>query len=314
MRPAALGLANAIVFFAFCSATPAQQGTVEKEGVVSGTGQVVLDRLPDTMRMQVAILSKADTLKEALDSLKERIEAAKAQLASMGVDNDSIEVGGPKIASLKSAQQIQMERMMREQLKRAGRKQPNVPAKTPVIVSAELKAEWKLSAKTAEELLLASYPLQEKVKAADLAGTADATKVSEEEQEMLEETETQFGGYSADGEAKPGEPVFYFVAKFSDDEIAKALAEAFQKSKVDAERLCTAAGLKLGSLVSMSWSNESQPDYTSDIFVHGGYASPLLQIMQQSRPNQKGAEAIGAQPENVRLTLTISTSFHLSPQ
>ena len=101
-----------------------------------------------------------------------------------------------------------MQRMMMQQGrqgKKGKQKEAAKPAE-PVLVSVQFTAEWKLDAKTPEDLLIAVHALQEKIKGADLAGMKDAEKLSPEQEEMLEEMESQsFGRFSNNEGPKPGE-------------------------------------------------------------------------------------------------------------
>ena len=86
MKPASISLAVGFYLVALVPHLEAQVTSIGgSQGTVTGGGQIVLERLPDTMRIQVALLSKASNLKEALEGLEERAEAAKAQLAALGV-------------------------------------------------------------------------------------------------------------------------------------------------------------------------------------------------------------------------------------
>ncbi len=317
MKPLTICCAISTCLLGLVSPARAQYGGIEAPGTVSGTGVVTLERMPERMRLQVAILSKASTLKEALDGLKDRVEAAKVQLGTLGVDKESITVGSPKITGAKSAQQQQMEQMVRARMKRSGRKQPAAPEKKPVVVAAELKAEWKVTAKTVEELPLATYPLQEKIKAADLSGAKETTKVSAEEQEAIDETESQFGGSSQDNESKPGEPIFLFVTKFADNEIDKALAEGFQKAKANAERIAKGAGAQLGPLSIVSHNHSSDAESGGDFDDYGAGRSRYYQVMQRARMgvadgDDSTAEAVGIQPDKVRYRVNVRVAFQLS--
>ena len=53
-------------------------------GTVSGSGTVVLKRKPDLLRMKVELIAQGKTMKEALANLKDRRDAAQAQLATLG--------------------------------------------------------------------------------------------------------------------------------------------------------------------------------------------------------------------------------------
>jgi hypothetical protein len=268
------------------------------------------------MRLQVELLAKGSNLKEALALLKDRIEAARLQVGILGAIKKSVKFGDPKLSSAKTDQQKQMEQMLSQRLRQRG-KRGGKPSKaaSPVTVSAELTAEWKLTAKTVEELLLVSHELQEKIKAADLAGRKQAEKLSPEEQELLEEAASNFGGYGSSNEAKPGEPSFLFVSGISGDDREKSLAAAFQKAKLKAARLAKAAGSKLGELKSLFAQNTPVADM-NDYSMYGGYNSPSYRAIQRAMTaaqlgTEDESEAIGALPGTVTYRTTVTASFDL---
>ncbi|MGQ0635969.1 MAG: SIMPL domain-containing protein [Planctomycetaceae bacterium] len=291
----------------------------ELPNLVSGTGSVSLIRAPEKMRLQITIMGRGATLKDALSALQDRVSKAQTQLATLGAEKETIKVGDSRISELPNErnQQRQLQIMMMQRMKqRGGKGATKAPAAAPVLVTAQLTADWKLSSKTAEELLLAVHPIQEKIKAADLAGSKEAEKLSPEQEEMLEEAEQSFGFNSGD-EQKPGEPAFMFVNRVSEAEREKALADAFEKAKAKATRLARAAGARLGALRSLSTSDTGGAgfeDYSMNA-VYGSYASRAMQMLRQQQgatpANDDEMEAVGVEPGMVRYNVTITASFTL---
>jgi uncharacterized protein YggE len=286
-------------------------------GVVSGNGVVVISRQPETMRVRIAIQGKGATLKEALASVKTRSEAAKKQVGTMGADKDSVKVETPKISAQQTdSQQMQMQRMMTQQARQGkkGKKEAAKPAE-PVLVSVQFTAEWKLDAKTPEDLLIAVHALQGKIKNADLAGMKDAEKLSPEQEEMLEEMESQpFSRYGGNEGPKPGEPVFLFVSRIADTDRDKAIAEAFQKAKTQAGKLAKAAGAELGSLRSLNARSASMNPNS------GGYgynnAAYRMMGMQGGEDDEDGEnpstlEALAVEPGPVKYNVIVNAAFDL---
>lgn len=280
---------------------------------VSGTGSVTLTRMPETMRLQVAIMGRGSTLKDALAALKDRTTRAQTQLTALGAEKASIKIGDSKITELPNDRNQQMQMMMLRRMKRGGGKAAQkAPAAPPVLVTAQLTAEWKLSSKTVEELLTAVHPIQEKVKAADLAGSKEAEKLTPEQEELLEEAEGNFGFNSSD-EPKPGEPVFMFVSRVSDDERQKALGEAFEKAKAQASRLAAAAGVQLGGLKSLSSDNTGGIDLDGSGLQYGSYAYRAYQLMQRqqmtSNTKENEAEAASVEAGPLKYVVSLTAAF-----
>ncbi|QDT93652.1 SIMPL domain-containing protein [Gimesia algae] len=282
------------------------------EGTVSGTGTVIIVKKPAVMRMQVEILSKASTLEGALSGLKDRIEATRAQLAVLGADKESIKIDSPKVSSEKSERQQQIEMMLAQRMRGRGNgsgKKKGIVT-TPLTVSAQLTAEWKLQAKTDEELLLASHPLQNKIKEADLAGLKAASKLSPEEQELMEEMEgaSMYGG---DREAKPGEPVFSFACSISEKEEDKAMSEAYQKARSQALRLANASGAELGKLTSISGSSGSASDENSEYGYNSVYYAALQRMRSDANTEDGQSQAVSVMPGQLKYRVTVTAGFEL---
>lgn len=296
-----------------------------ESGVVSGNGMITITRQPETMRVQVAIQGKGATLKDALAAVKTRTEAAKKQVATLGANKDSIKVESPKItaqqADQQQAQMLRMQRQMMQQMNKAKKsskkdKEAAKPAE-PVLVSALFTAEWKLDAKTPEDLLIAVHGLQEKIKGADLAGMKEAEKLSPEQEEMLEEMEANqmMNNYGNEG-PKPGEPIFVFVSRIPEAERDKAIADAFLKAKTQASKLAKAAGTELGALKSLSSSSTSGNANNNYQYNSRAWRAMQMAGLGQSddeEANDNSAEAIGAEPGPVKVHVSVMAAFDLGP-
>ncbi len=293
----------------------AQFGGLGGPGTIAGTGVAQIERLPEVMRMRVVVTAKGSTLAEALAALKDKTEAAQSQLATLGALQGSVKLDEPQIAVENNDRRRQMEMMMAQRLRGGKRSAKKEETKQPVAVSSTLTAEWAMKAKTGEELLVAATALQEKIKAADLAGAKEASKLTPEEQEALEEMESQ--GFSSYGEeeAKPGEPVFLFVTPIAEADREKAEAEAFQKARQHAARLAKAAGAGLGKLMSLAGDSQPGVDESDYPNPYGGYnvaAYRMLQTMRTGGQPDSAPEALGATPAKVTYRVTMTASFELT--
>lgn len=281
----------------------------------SGTGITQIERMPETVRLQVAVLSKAANLKEALSGLKTRVEASRKKVESLGARPDSIKIEPAKVASEKSDRQRQMEAMVASRMRSKGKKGKQPAKAQPVIVSASMTAEFPLKSKEHEALLIEVQTLEEAIKAADLAGREAATKLTPEEQELQEEMAEQMSSYGSEEESKPGDPVLIFVASISETDRDKAMAEAFKKASAEAGRTAKAAGVELGSLkyVSSAVSSGAEgEDYSS--YGNRSYQTRLmLQRMSSAAGlgSRRGEalEATGITPGLVKCTVTVNLGY-----
>ena len=282
-------------------------------GVVSGSGTVSIERMPEGMRMSIILTAKGKDLKEALASLKDRTEAAKAQLATLGVDKTSVKSESPQISAGMTTQQRQMEMMMAQRLRGGGSKKPKKEEKPQVSVSTTLTAQWPLKAKETEELLIVANALQEKIKAADLAGNKDAKLSPEEEEALAEMEESGYSRFGGEEGPKPGEPTFYFYTAITDAEKENSLAEAFKKAKDKAARVAKAAGSGLGKLASLT-ETEATADPDDYRSAYGGdpYAYQMMQQLRRGGGDDSGpAEGVGIQPGKVTYRVSVHAAFEL---
>jgi uncharacterized protein YggE len=295
-----------------------QFGAADGPGSVAGTGTAELQRLPEIMKLRIVITSKGRDVTEALTGLKDRVTAAKTQLATLGADKDKISTDEPQIAAENNDRRRQMEMMMAQRM-RGGRRlaAKKEEVKPPVSVSTTLSAQWPLKGTASEQLLISTTALQEKIKAADLSGMKEQTKLSAEEQELADELAAeQMSMFSDDGTPKPGEPMFLFIAPISAAERDKLLADGFKKAKERAARLAKAAGAELGALRSLS---DNEVDASDEMLVNGPYGgnTSAYRMMQMMRGGRMGAaqeelsEAVGSQPSKVVYRVMVTASFEL---
>src|SRR5690349_6102048 len=76
-----------------------QLGAASGPGSVTGTGTEELQRLPEIMRMRIVITSKGKDITEALAGLKDRVTAAKTQLAPLGADRATMTTDEPQLVA-----------------------------------------------------------------------------------------------------------------------------------------------------------------------------------------------------------------------
>jgi uncharacterized protein YggE len=288
-------------------------------GAVSGSGQEVIKRAPELLRMQIELSAKGKTLTEALKKLEARRESALGHLAKIGADRDSVKIGDVRMDASTSDRQRQMEMMVRQRMRQSGQKNKKT-AEQPLTVSCSLASEWKLAGKTPEERLIEIHAIQEKAHAADLAGLKSEAK-SPEEEELAEElgedmASTVYFPNGGEDEAKPGEPIFLCVSKISAEDRSQALAAAFAKAREQAEELSKAAGAELGALQSLSeggnFGNAAMAGY-SDYYANARNQIVWRALAAQgagAEPNSN--EAIGAQPGDVSLSVSVTATFQLA--
>jgi uncharacterized protein YggE len=218
---------------------------------ISGQGVVVVKRNPTTMRVTIQLNESGKTLPEALNNLKDRRELAITQLEKLGARREAMLIGEPSIPADDPNKARMMAALAMSNARGGLRKTKGPTTPTSVAAQSFIGAEWKLPSGSLEEMLLIVKPLQDKIAAADLAGLNEKKKQTPQEEELSEEMQMMQQAYQNPNETKPGEPRYFFIAELSAEERQKATAAAFEKARKNAERLATAAGLKLGKLQSI---------------------------------------------------------------
>jgi hypothetical protein len=274
------------------------------QGVVSNLGVTVIKRQPELMRMRLELTATGKDLPDALAKLKSRRETALKDCAGLGAAAETLAVGSPRIGP-GAAQRQRMVPSYAPTIRAGGRGAKKPEAAPPVNVSAWLTAEWPLKGEGAEELLIASQSLREKI-TAQLVKSAPKADLSPEQEEMQEEAAPQMMN---DGSgAKPGEPVFLFVAKVSKEEYVKAAAKAFATAKAHAQRLAEAAGTSLGELRNVE-GNDRQTAMAMS--YPRQYYNGMPQDDDSPEQESSTEEATGANPAEVRMSVMIVASFAL---
>jgi uncharacterized protein YggE len=305
-----LSIAMTLAFVAALAPVQAQT----QPASVSGTGMVTVERPAQRMRMHIELGASAPTLKAALAALKDRREAAQSQVESLGADKKSIKFTDPMLSSDTSDRRRQMEQMIRSKLagRRKGAAAPALP--TSHAVSTTLSADWPLTAGAAEQVLLAVHDVQTKVEAADLAGLKEKKALSPEEQELAEESINIHQNYG-DEARPPGTPQFIFIAKISDADREKALADAFAKAKSQAARTAKAAGAQLGGLLRVADNASAAMGFDESSYFGGGGYDPYTMARMQRQGMMAFSpaedEAVSMQPGQVPARIVITAVFEL---
>jgi hypothetical protein len=299
--------------------TPRLQGQFQVAGPITGQGQVDLKKQPQKLRVYVNVLAKGKTLREALDKLREQKQTARRYLELFGAPPDSVRFGEPQIETEKNDarhQQMRMMMAMRNQAAGQGTK-PKTKEPPSIMVSCSLSTEIPLKPANAEELLLAAHALEERIKAADLGGTKGLKQASAQDEELAQEQAAMFGDPSLDEGRKPGDPIFTYICKITDEERTKAMARAFAEAKSEAILLARAANVELGRLASIVDTSSQEAFGEEGVFMRSGRAFIYDQrtgAVQISEPDESRHEheALGPQPTRVHLRITISVAFDVN--
>ena len=281
--------------------------------VISTVGTASAKQKPTILRMYLELVAKGSNLDEALKKMQERRDGARSQLETLKADKDAISFSTPGLSTAQSSRQRQIEAMLMERMRSRARKSSKSQTPSSVTVNVTLTAQWSLKAETPEKILLMAQDLQEKIKAADLAGSKEAEKLSPEEQEIAEEAANMAG--SEDPTSQIGQPHFIYVAIVSKDDREKLLGEAFSNAKVQATDLAKAANVELGSLTGLSGQCGGQSNFGGEEYEQ--YSTPsnirrlLMQQTGENNVSENKNEAISTNPAAAIFTAYVRANFQL---
>jgi uncharacterized protein YggE len=266
---------------------------------ISSIGTAEISHPATLMRVQVIVAADGKSTAEALQAMKTRRDALKAQFVQLGATSDSIKFEEPKSLGDANEQSRRMEQLMRA---RMGGNAPKPKKEQGVKVAITVTAEWPLAG-SPEDLLVKSQDLRKKIEEAAKPPAAPADAATEEQ----EEEAPQIPDYGENG-PKPGEPVIVYAAKIPADERAKALTTAMDKAKAQATQLAKAANVPLGPLQSLTQSTSPGYNYRS------GMNAVLYQMMQAASEGESGQapdldEMVGPEPSAIKLRVVVTATW-----
>ena len=279
---------------------------------VTGQGAFEMKKQPEFLRIQVEVLAKAKSAKDALAKLQERKQAARTKLEGMGATAESIEFGEPSVVAEQDPREAQMmNRRMWMMQNQGGKKPPAKPKEAPpVVVSCNLKAQIRLTAPNPEEMLILTHGLEERIKAADLGGTKAIKQGGPQEEELAQE-EMQ-GMVNGDEQRVRGQPFLIYVSKLSDEERIRAVREAFKRAERQAGELAGAAGLVLGPVYKLEETQITNNDVEMPMeYVYSQMGGMRMQQASFGVDDKNTIEAMGARPAKVVYRVGVAASFEM---
>jgi hypothetical protein len=285
------------------------------EGAVSGQGTVVIERMPDVLRVEVLLLARGKDYRDALTRLDARRAMAGKRLVELGASEDTIASSDPAIIPARqnprpiSVASTDGLAPADDSVSRAAPPPDSRARPVATAVSERLRADLPLRATGPDDLLLVSEDLQRRIKEADLAGIKE-----------LGEDATQLeipGCGVCGGGTEPGTPTFQFVSRIGAKERSKALAIAFGRARSEASQLAQAAGCELGGLRSLSGPSSGALDLrgvVSSPFAGGGTPQIIGTALSTGTdgPSSEGhEEAIGIKPGKIQHRIGVTATFAL---
>jgi uncharacterized protein YggE len=269
---------------------------------VRGQGTATLVRPADHLHLDVQVKMRGKDVQEAFSKLKEF--EADVQKKLTAVQDGKFVFDSSRIDADDDPQKNYM-RMMQQMQNPNARKKPAAP--TGVSASTTLHCDWELKGSSADDVSLAAYQLQEKIKATNAWKGAPGTdlKAQEEAEETDESQQMNFNGMPT----KPGAPVFTFTATFPADEVSKGTAKAFEDAKTQATDLAKAVGKSLGDLREVDGAKNGvavAPDNPMAQYI------AMMQAASEQKPvSHEPNVVIGDQPGVVSMQIAVTARFQL---
>jgi uncharacterized protein YggE len=294
--------------------TTAARGHEPYEGTVTGQGSVIIEQLPDVLRVDVLLVASGKNYRDALARLDARRATAQQWLVRLGASEGTISCSDPSVVLARQAPRTIAATPIGglapvEDPGPSGTPSPDArPRQVPSAVSKRLRADLPLKATGADELLLVAQDLQKRVRDAGLSGVKELGE---------DATRLEIPGCGVCGAgAEPGAPSFQFVARISAEERSRALAAAFAKARSQADHLARAAGCELGPLRSLSGTSTVAPEPRGIMgtpLVPGGLAlgaSPDPFSASGGSPSEE-YEATGIKPGKLQHRVGVNATFAL---
>jgi uncharacterized protein YggE len=294
--------------------TTAAWGHEPCEGTVTGQGSVVIERLPDVLRVDVLLVATGKDYRDALARLDARRTMAQQRLVQLGASEGTISTSEPSIVPARQAPRTIAATPIGglapvEDPGPSGTHSPDAkPRPVPSAVSKRLRADLPLKSTGTDELLLVAQDLQKRVRDAGLSGVKELGE---------DATRLEIPGCNVCGAAaEQGAPTFQFVARIGAEERSKAMAAAFARARSQADQLARAAGCELGSLHSLSGTSTVAPEPRGVMgtpFAPGGLAlggATDLQAVPGGSSSEE-LEATGIRPGKVQYRFGVNATFSL---
>ncbi len=292
------------------SCIAAHRLAAQESATVTASGAKIIRRQPTELLLQIDLLGRGKTIKEALGNVDKRKDAADLLLKTLGAEMESVEYGDPTTSNAASASREQMQELIRQRIANSGGATPEgLKIPESVTVTLPLTARWPLMSKNAASLLEEVAGLQKKIEAADIAGMKDNQGLSLAEQELLEESSSYgYDPYSGEERTPPGTPSFSFAAKITPEARGAALREAFQAAQRDAAELAAAAGMELSGLSKLDSNAAGGSSYAEEYYGYGGYRRQTAMSVGEDRLSSQTGE-LG----QVTFTFSVTATFRLRP-
>jgi Protein of unknown function (DUF541) len=265
---------------------------------VSTNATVSVRQRPALLLMLVRVRAAEATLELGLADVKQRCADAVRRLTRLGAKR----VDAGEAHSDDHANPDPMAKMRAAAMPRLGRPAAAPPAERRG-VNVALTATWDIAGLSVEEVLLLVDRLR-----FDADANVDPTDGTHPSADLppWAGPEEQLRTIMAQVTDPPEDrsPKFLYVARPSDEHMARAAAEAYAAARRAAERLAHAAGRRLGELTSLS----SGADVRADRLMERQRCAALLAA---SSYDLREGEVVSEDPRTAEVTLSVHATHHL---
>ena len=273
---------------------------------ISASGTSSVKRLPETLRVMIALTAKGKTIEEAFANMTSEQKSALEKMEKLGVAKERIRFDNLSIDQSQDDRRQQMQTMIAQRMRQPAGQRPSLPEE--INLRCMLVAERPLTGKTVEEILKESYVLKQKIKEADF--TPKKAAMTPEEEELMEEMEGMMSRYGDDEPNTDGEPRMLYVANVSEADSQKAYAEAFAEARKQGEFLANAASVKLGPLMQFSGNvvnNQRNMGYSGYSYSRQDYF--LMELLNSQNNAGAKLEILSITPDSMEMTFYAQAVF-----
>ena len=297
----------------------AESGTAQSHkspATVQAFGEHLLELAPERVRLLLVAKAEGATAKEAVQRLTRHKEAVRGELNAMKAEANSIKMTSSEMRHHIMGVPTQYQNMnarfitnlLEGSLNMRVEDLPTVHTATCVI-----EADWLLPKSDSDLALQLPASLREQVTERDLVGDDNGLELSPEQAANISKFKAAMDEHMGfyDDTTSEGQAVhILFVANIKPEARAAALKAAVEKAREECELLATAAGHKLGPLVSLSKATADDPSsgYNLSIGVDADDA-----ITNRLSKTTKRDEATSPQADGLQAKFQVRAIYELAP-
>lgn len=281
---------------------------------VQAFGEHLLELPPEKLRLLLVAKAEGGNAKEAVERLTKHKEAVRTELLAMKAEASSIKMTSSEMRHHVLGIPPQYQNMNSKFFTNLLEGSLNIRLEDlPTVYTATcvIEADWVLPKSEGDLVLQLPNLLREQVVERDLVGDDNGLELSPEQSANITKfkaaIDEHMGFYDENG-PQDEQVQLLFVASIKPEARAAALKAAFEKAREECELLATAAGHKLGRMVSLS---RSTPDDSSSGSFSMGLGTSNDAISARVAKLSNRNETTSRQADSLQTRIQVKAIFEI---